>query len=231
MTVNWNDFFEIVRVNIFIFIILFIIARILGKKQLSHLTYFNYITGIAIGSIAANGVNIRSTAVYDNYISLICWGIFTIIIAIISLKSSSLQVTFEGKPTIVIKRGIIQKKELQALKLTMNDLLMLLRNKNVFNIDEVYYAIFEPNGKLSLLKKESAKQVTKKDINANITYKPYISTSIIIEGNLIKENLKELNIKENWVIEQLNKQGIKDYKNVFYAQIQDNGQLHVDKGE
>lgn len=113
----------------------------------------------------------------------------------------------------------------------MNDLLMLLRNKNVFNIDEVYYVIFEPNGKLSLLKKESAKQVTKKDINANITYNPYISTSIIIEGNLIKENLKELNIKENWVIEQLNKQGIKDYKNVFYAQIQDNGQLHINKGE
>lgn len=231
MTMNWNEFFDIVKTNLLIFIALFIITRILGKKQLSQLTYFNYVTGITIGSIAANGVNIESNSAYDNYISLACWGIFTLIIAILSMKLPLLKVAFEGEPAVVIKKGKVQKKSLQSLRLTMNDLLMLLRNKNVFNIKDVYYAVLEQNGKLSLLKEESAKQVTKKDVNANISNKTNIATSIIIDGNLIEKNLKEINVEKKWVLEQLKKQGIKNYKSVFYAQIQDDGQLYIDNGE
>jgi uncharacterized membrane protein YcaP (DUF421 family) len=225
---------EIIRTivtNIITFIVLLIIAKIMGKKQLSHLTFFNYITGITIGSIAANGVNIDSNTAYDDYIGLVIWFGLTIIICIISLKSSRMREIFAGEPAIVIKKGKIQKKKLKSLRLSLNDLTMLLREKDVFCISDIDYAILETNGEISILKKEEYNLVTKKDMNIKTTTKPFINTSVIIDGNLIKNNLKELNIKESWLKQELKKQNIKDYKDVLYAEIKDDGTLYVDKGE
>jgi uncharacterized membrane protein YcaP (DUF421 family) len=225
---------EIIRTivtNIITFIVLLIIAKIMGKKQLSHLTFFNYITGITIGSIAANGVNIDSNTAYDDYIGLVIWFGLTIIICIISLKSSRMREIFAGETAIVIKKGKIQKKKLKSLRLSLNDLTMLLREKDVFCISDIDYAILETNGEISILKKEEYNLVTKKDMNIKTTTKPFINTSVIIDGNLIKNNLKELNIKESWLKQELKKQNIKDYKDVLYAEIKDDGTLYVDKGE
>ncbi|MFA7688505.1 MAG: DUF421 domain-containing protein [Bacilli bacterium] len=220
-----------ITTNIIIFFTLLVVARLMGKKQLSQLTFFNYITGITIGSIAANAVNIDNSTNYDDYIGVIIWFVFTIIISIITLKSSRLRTIFDGEPAIVIKKGKIQDKILKSLRLNLNDLTMLLREKNVFNISDVDYAILETNGKISILKKEGYNLVTKEDMNIKTNTKPFINTSVIIDGNLIKNNLKELNIKEVWLKQELKKQNIKDYKDVLYAEVKNNGTLYVDKEE
>lgn len=152
----------------------------------------------------------------------------TILLGLASLKSRTLRVLFDVQPTIVIKKGKIQRKALNSLKLNLDELLMLIRTKNVFNIKDIDYAILETNGELTILKEESMKQVTKKDMNIKMNKDNYINCAIILDGLLIKENLKESNIDYSWVIKELNKHGINDFKNVFYAEIQDDGKLFID---
>jgi uncharacterized membrane protein YcaP (DUF421 family) len=147
----------------FSFLFIFIITRILGKKHMGQLTFFDYITGIALGSMIADTTNIDKSTSIDNFIAIATWAVLTMIIGFITMKIPGLRAVLDGEPSILIKKGKIQYKELQKIKLNIDDLTMLLRRKDVFSIKEVLYAILEPDGKISILKKESDKNITKKD--------------------------------------------------------------------
>lgn len=227
--INIMEIIKIIGLNILIFTSLLILTRIVGKKQLSHMTFFNYITGITLGSIAANAVNIKTNVQYDDYIALISWSVLVIFVGFISLKIHPLRDLIEGQPTIVIKKGKIQKEALKALEMNIEDLLMLLRIKGIFSIKDVYYAIIEANGEISILKEASSIEVNRKDMNIKTVNKKYITSKIIVDGVLIKQNLKELNITEKWLKNELKQQGINDIKEVLFAEILDDGTLYIDK--
>lgn len=127
-----------------LFITLLVLTRILGKKQMSHLTFFNYFTGITIGSIAANMIRETEEPFWDDFIGLIFWCVLTLLVEYIGLKFSKLRQIIDGQPTIVIKRGVILKASLTSNRVNLDDLLMLLRKQNIFSIKEVEYAILEP---------------------------------------------------------------------------------------
>ena len=212
-----------------IFMVLLILTRILGKNQMSHLTFFNYITGITIGSIAANMVHESNQPFIDDFISLTWWCILTLLVGFISLKSGKLRQIIDGQPTIVIKKGKIIKDSLKSNRVNMDDLSMLLRKQNIFSIKEVDYAILEPNGNLSVIKKPQHQQITKSDINIYPSPLNYIPSEIIVDGKIIYDNLKELNLNEHWLQNELKKQNITSAKDVFYAEIQTDGSLFINK--
>lgn len=145
------------------FFVLFLLTRVLGKKQLNQMTFFTYITGIALGNIAGDMVVHRDIKLIDGVTGLILWAILTFTLEFISLKSSRARVLLDGDPTIVIKNGKILEKAMASNRLNMDDLSMLLRTKNIFSVSDVDYAILEPNGQLSVLKKVELEPVTKKD--------------------------------------------------------------------
>jgi uncharacterized membrane protein YcaP (DUF421 family) len=212
-----------------IFMVLLILTRILGKNQMSHLTFFNYITGITIGSIAANMVHETDQPFMDDFISLTWWCVLTFLVGFISLKSGKLRQIIDGQPTILIKKGKIMRDSLKSNRVNMDDLSMLLRKQNIFSITEVEYAILEPNGNLSIMKKPQHQQITKSDMNI---YRPslnHIPSEIIVDGKIIYDNLKELNLNENWLNDELKKQNINSLKEIFYAEIQEDGSLFIDK--
>lgn len=212
-----------------VFVTLLILTRALGKKQMSHLTFFNYITGITIGSIAANAVSESNKAFMDDFIGLIWWCVLTTFTGYIGLKSGKLRRIIDGQPTILIKKGKIIKHALKSTGINMDDLSMLLRKQEVFSITEVEYAILEPDGVLSILKKESYQQITKTDMKIPTSNINYIPTEIIADGKIIRQNLKELNLNEEWLENQLKQHNIKSIKDVFYAEIQSDGTLFIDK--
>lgn len=146
------DFWEMILRSTVSFFVLLALARILGKKQLSHLTFFNYVTGITIGSIAADIAGESESHFFNGLIGLIWWSILTILVGYIGLKSSTARILFDGQPTIVIKVGKILKEALQGTRLNLDDLSMMLRERDIFSIQDVHNAILEPNGKLSVLK-------------------------------------------------------------------------------
>jgi len=211
------------------FTVLLILTRLLGKKQLGQLTIFTYITGIAMGNIAGDMVVHRDIKLIDGIAGLVMWAILTFIVELISLKSSKARVLLDGEPTIVIKKGVIIQKALSAHRLNMDDLTMMLRVNNIFSIKDVDYAILEPNGQLSVLKKPELETPTKKDMLVKSDDRRYIPTEIIVDGKLVEKNLKELNLSAHWLDQRIKQAGLNSVKDVFFAELQSDGSLYVSK--
>jgi len=201
------------------FFVLLILTRIIGKKQMGQFTIFTYITGIALGNIAGDMVVHKDVTLADGITGLTVWTLFTLIVEFISLKLSKARILLDGEPAIVIKKGEIMQDTLTANRLNMDDLTMLLRTNNVFSIAEVEYAILEPNGQLSVMKKQDKKA------NSNFC----IPTEIIVDGALVEKNILELGLDNLWVDNLLKQAGITSAKDVFYAELQGDGSLYISK--
>lgn len=211
------------------FILLLILMRLLGKKQLGQVTYFTYITGVALGNIAGDMVVHRDIKLIDAVVGITFWAALTYVAEHITLKSSRARVFLNGEPTIVIKRGQVIEPSLRAQKINIDDLTMLLRGKNVFSIKDVEYAVMEPNGQLTVLKKEEQETVTKTDMGIPIKGRKYMPSKIIVDGKMVYKNLKELNIDEEWVYIQLKQSGINSVGDVLVAEIESDGSLYISR--
>lgn len=219
---------EMILRTTFTFIILLILARIMGKKQISQLTFFHYVTGITIGSIAGNIAGESETPFLNGVVSMIWWALLTLLMSFLTLKSRRARIILDDQPTIIIREGKILETSLTKTRLSTNDLNMMLREQSIFSITDVYYAILETNGELSVMKVASQEAATRKDVNAPSPTPKYIPTEIIVKGKILKKNLNELDLTEEWVMTKLKQQGIGKLELVLYAEIQTDGELHVD---
>jgi uncharacterized membrane protein YcaP (DUF421 family) len=201
--------------------------RILGKKQLGELTFFNYVTGIAIGNIAGDMVVHRDIKLIDAFVGITLWSSLTYILGYINLKMPFARKIFNGEPAIVIKRGVILHDILASHHINIDDLTMLLRNNNIFSVKEVDYAIIEANGQLSILKKPGLETVTRRDMNIPFKERKYIPTEIIVDGRLVERNLRELALDNKWLGQQLTQAGVSSVKEIFYAEAQEDGSLYI----
>lgn len=211
------------------FSVLFFLTRVLGKKQLSQMTFFTYITGIALGNIAGDMVVHRDIKLVDGVTGLTLWAFLTLAIEYIALKSAKARILLDGEPAIIIKQGKINEKAMKSNKLNMDDLTMLLRIKDVFSIAEVDYAILEPNGQFSVLKKVEYENVTIKDAGISITPRKYLPSELVVDGKIVKKNLKELSLSEDWLLNELRKKGINRLTDTFYAELQSDGTVFAEK--
>lgn len=213
------------------FFVLLILTRLLGKKQLSHLTFFNYITGITFGNIAAELASDKDITTMEGLESLILWTGLTILVEFISLKSGFFRRILNGEPTILIKKGKIQYNVMSKMRLSLDGLLTMLRNNSVFSIRDVDYAVIETNGQISISKKMEHQMITKQDMNIPSSTSFFIPTEIIVDGKLVKRNLPEVNISYQWVYQELRKIGINSVSEVLYAELESDGTLFIDKYE
>lgn len=205
-----------------------IFAKVLGKQQISQLTFFDYILGITIGSIAATLTTDLSSRAWPHWVGLISWAALGYLMEFISLKWRYAAKCLEGEPTIVIMNGKIMEDVLKKMKYTVAELLGLLRNKDIFDLNEVAYAIIELNGDISVLKKPEYLLVTRKDMNIKV--KPSgIGTEIIYDGIVIEENLKQLNKDKKWLLGELKKHGVEAPEEVFLLTLDPEGNLYIDK--
>ncbi|MDC3417616.1 YetF domain-containing protein [Aquibacillus salsiterrae] len=213
------------------FFALFTLARIMGRKEISQITFFNFVSAIAIGSVAANLVVNANLSIRNGIIALIGWSLFTLIMDVIDIKSKLARKITTGDPVVVIKEGKIVENSLRKSRLDIDSLSAMLRQQNVFSMADVDYAIFETNGKLSVMKKENKQTVTKSDMNLlpNHDKKFPIATQVISDGILLTKNLSKLNISDDWVYSKLREAKIDSVENVFYAEVQQDGSLFIDK--
>ena len=171
------------------FFTLLIFAKLLGKQQISQLAFFDYVLGITIGSIAASLTTDLSSRAWPHWIGLLVWAVLGYLMEYITMKWRYAAKYIGGEPTIVIMNGKIMEDALRKMKYTVSDVMELLRNKDIFDLTQVDFAIIEPNGQLSVLKKPEYEPLTAKDMNITKT-STGISTEIIYDGILIQENLK-----------------------------------------
>lgn len=218
----------VVTIRSFIaFFALLILVRLMGKQQLAELTFFDYVVGITIGSIAAT----LSVAVNQNtlatLIGMAWWTILPIILACLSLRSVWIRKIVEGEAVIVIQNGKILERNLRKLRLSIDDLITLLRSQGVFDADDVEFALFETNGALSIQKKSQKRALTPSDLSIGTQYEG-LPTNLIEDGILLNDALKSLNLSKAWLQHQLAKVDIKDMKQVSLAQLDTQGNLYVD---
>ncbi|MFC3039181.1 YetF domain-containing protein [Virgibacillus xinjiangensis] len=211
------------------FVTLLILTRLMGRKEISQMTFFNFVSGIAIGTIGASLAIDSSLSVRNGLIALAGWSAITIILGFIDINSKKARVAIEGQPRIVIKQGQIMEDELQNVRLDVDALTALLRQKNIFSLAEVETAIFETSGKLSVEKKQPYQSATKSDMAIPAAPSLYpSSTEVISDGRVIRSNLEKLNLNQDWLEEQLKVSGVQSISDVFYAEVQKDGTLHID---
>ena len=212
------------------FVILLALTRLLGKKQLSQLSVFTYITGIALGSMTAEMVIYSEVGILRGSVALVLWSLLVLLIEWISLKSPRARVVLDDQPAIIIKKGLILEKSLKRQRLNLDDLFMQLRLNQVFSVMDVEYAILEPNGALTVLKKSGAQAVTRQDMQ--MPPQPAgLPSEIIADGKIVEKNLTELGYSREQLQSDLKKQGIDiaDVKNVLYAELQSDRSLYIQK--
>ncbi|RBP42718.1 YetF domain-containing protein [Garciella nitratireducens] len=210
------------------FFSLLIFTRILGKEQISQLTYFDYVLGITIGSMAADLTTDLSSMAWPHWVGLLTWAILGYLMGKISLKWRYAAKYLEGEPIIVIMNGKIMESALKKMKYRVSDVLLLLRNQGVFDVNQVEFAILEPNGEISILKKAQYQPLTPKDMNIPVAPSG-ISTELIYDGILIEENLKQLKKDKEWLMNQLKMYNVHDVSEVFLATLDPTGSLYIDK--
>lgn len=214
--------------SIIAFFSLLIFAKILGKQQISQLSFFDYVLGITLGNIAGTLATDLSSRAWPHFLSLFTWCALGYIMEYITLKWRYVEKYIDGEPAIIIMNGKIMEDTLRKMKYKVSDIMGLLRNKDVFDLSQVDFAIIESNGQLSVLKKAEYEPLTAKDMN--ISKSPTgISTELIYDGILIEQNLRQLSKNKNWIMNQLKAQGINDISEVFLATLTPSGSLYIDK--
>jgi len=221
-------------VNVFwktitVYVVLVILARLLGKKLLSQMTFSEFVIGITMGTIAGAFVVEQIEGVWV----LLSPAILTIVtmgLTFLNIKCITLRKLVEGEPVTVIENGKILEKKMQKTRYNLSQLEMQLREKGIFDISEVEFAVLEPHGQLSILKKSQHLPVTMKDLGKPTPYKG-LATDIIMHGDVFEENLRWHNLDFGWLYNELHNRGISNIKNVTLATLQPDGSLYIDVTE
>ncbi|MGI5849648.1 MAG: DUF421 domain-containing protein [Christensenellales bacterium] len=223
-----NDILQTMLKSLVSVAVLFVLTCIMGKKQLSQLTFFDYAVGISIGSIAATFAVDSSINYVKGITGLIIYSLFPIVLSLISLKNYKAKKLLDGKPTILIQNGQIVEKNLKKIKMTVNDVLEECRLKNAFNVADVEFAILETAGKVSIQMKPENQPLTPKDMNVQKAYRG-LCLNAIVDGEILEDHLKMVGKDRQWIIDMLNKQNIPDYRDVILGYIDSNNVLVIQK--
>lgn len=221
-----SDFLNICFRTILILIILFFITKMMGKKQISELNFFDYVVGITIGSIAADiSLDIEKNMI-AGIAALFIYGFISYIISFVSIKSILARRFFIGVPTVLVEKSKIIESGLKKSKIDVNDLLMEARENGYFNLDEIDYALMEVNGNISFLPKEKEKPVTKKDMKIKCSNEG-LTVNAIIDSKYMVNNMKAINKDKEWLDHELKVNGYDNYDNILLATIDNNYKVTI----
>lgn len=204
---------------------LFIIAKILGHKQMSQLDFFDYITGITIGSIAAE-LATELEQPLKPLIAMIVYGIIAFFIGILTSRFPTTRKFFNGTPSIIMNNGKIYRNNMKKAKLDLSEFMVMCRQEGYFNLDDIQTAIFEYNGRLTILPKSDKRPSTPADTGL-MPKQEHIFTEVIMDGKILTDNLNRMELTSKWLEGNLKVQGYHDAKEIFLCLCDENKNLTI----
>jgi uncharacterized membrane protein YcaP (DUF421 family) len=207
-------------------VILFFMTKLLGKRQVSQLSLFEYITGITIGSLAAYISLDLDSNWYLGFISILVWVAFSLGIEFLQLKSKTMRDFIDSKGTVLIKEGKILEDNLKKERLTNEELMEQLRKKRAFKVADVEFAVMEPSGDINVLLTRENQPLTPKHLGIKVGPEQEPQT-VILDGKMMDEPLATIGLSREWLDTELKKLGV-SIDNVFFGQVDSYGQLYVD---
>jgi uncharacterized membrane protein YcaP (DUF421 family) len=204
---------QVILTSVLSVIAIFIVGKLMGHKQVAQMDFFDYITGITIGSIAAE-LATELEKPWKPLVAMAVYGFFAITLSILSNKLPRIRKYVDGDPIILMDNGKIYRENLKKSKLDLTEFQLLCRQAGYFDLRAVQTAVYEYNGKLTILPVSSERPATPSDMNLN-PQQEYLYTEIIMDGRIQGENLKRMGLDETWLQQQLKAQGYHSAKDVF----------------
>jgi uncharacterized membrane protein YcaP (DUF421 family) len=215
-----NPYVEIIFRSILSVIALVAASRLIGQK-------FSVIAGVSIGALGAIFSLDRNLSVWYGLTALATWSVLLFLFAIISIKSTSFRSVVNGKPTVLIENGKVLEENLRKNRVTVNDMMALLREKNAFKLSDVELGVLESDGQMSVMKKSELEPIT--PVLQGITVEnEQMPRVVIMDGHLVKQTMDDMGISFGWLMGEAMKQGAKDLTDVFLAQIDSKGNVYFD---
>lgn len=206
--------------------VLFLITKLIGYRQISEMSAYDYINSITIGSIAAEMAVSSGKEFLIPLEAMIIFGLIAFLLSLLTDKSIHIRRFVEGNPIVLMEKGKIYNESLKKSHIDINEFLVGCRNSGYFDISKLDTVILETNGKMSFIPKEVYRPLTPIDENLNPTQEK-LSLTVICDGKIIEENLKILGYDESFLLKQIASRGFKDTDNVFLASLDETGNFSV----
>ncbi len=195
-------------------IFLFLVIKMLGKKQVSQLNVFDYVIGISLGNLAAEMTINNDISILSGLLAMVIYGSCSLFVSFVTNKSIIARRLISGVPIILIEDGKISKQQLKKVKLDINDLLQDAREDGIFDISKVDYAIMEVSGKVTFLLKDENAPLTANDLNIK-KQNTGLTANLIMDGNIMYNNLKAFGKDKNWLMNIIKEQGYRKVDDIF----------------
>ncbi len=215
---------NVILASLFSAAALFLIAKIIGHKQVAQLEFFDYITGITIGSIAAELATTLDEPWWKPTISMFVFGAVTVGLSFLTRFMSRTRKFINGTPTIILNNGKLYRENMKKAKLDLSEFMLLCRQECYFNLNDIQTAVFEYNGKISILLVSSKRPLNPGDMKLN-PQPEHMGTEIIMDGRIMGENLKRKGLNDQWLKKEMKRQGYKHAKEIFLGVCYDNNEL------
>lgn len=226
MQIELVEAFRVVLTSMFSVIALFLLTKLMGNRQMSQLSMFDYINGITIGSISAE------ICYSDDYIlptiAMFIYVLFSILVSYIASKSVKCRRFLNGTPLVLFDKSNFKLENFKKSRLDLNEVLSECRTQGYFNLDDIQTIILEANGKISVLPKSDKRAVTPEDLKI-VTTQEVNPINLIVNGEVITDNLKISGKNDTWLYKQLKLQHINSPKDVLLAFCDDNNSLSIYK--
>lgn len=195
--------------------VMFLLTKLMGTKQVSQMTMFDYVTGITVGSIAAELATELEEPVKP-LTAMVVYGLVAAGISIVTCKSLRIRSWITGKPLVLLENGVICRKNLKKAKLDLNEFLTYCRIGGWFDLSQLQTAVLEHNGSFSFLPREADRPATPADLNLS-PRQSRLQTPFVMDGQLLRDNIRQAGKEETWVRQSLLRQGYRDEGEAFLA--------------
>lgn len=226
MEFNLVEVLDVIFRALLSLIVLFLVTKLLGKKQVSQLSLFDYVIGISIGNFAAEMTTDLELSYVNGIVAVLVFGVVAFLVSYLTMKSIVLRRFFIGTPTVLIQNGKILVNNLKKSKLDINDLLEQCRVDGYFDISQIEYALMEANGRLSILPKGEFLPVTINDMKLKKEQQG-LCANVIIDGKIMDNNLNAIGKDKKWLNKELKVKGYRDLSNVLLATIDNKEKLVI----
>lgn len=207
---------EVIPRSVLSLIILFVATKMIGKKQVSELSLFDYVIGISIGNFAAEMTVNTDVPFFYGVIAVFVFGFIALFVSWITMKNIKLRRLIIGKPNILVKRGKLLEENFRKTKYDIHDFLEQCRIGGYFDVSQIEYAIVEANGKLTILPKAEYQPVTPKDMNLKVDPSRLVA-NIIVDGHIMGNALNDMHKDEEWLKKELKIKGYTSYEPILLA--------------
>ena len=207
------DLLKLILTSLFSAVSLFVITKTIGHKQVAQLDFFDYVTGITIGSIGAEMATELDNP-WKPLVAMVIYGIISVVLTFVARKLPHSRKYINGAPAIIMSGGKLYRKNMKKSKLELSEFMVMCRQQGFFNIADIDTAVFEYNGHLTIIPIGSKKPLTPQDVNISVKQET-ICTEIIMDGKILHENIKRLGFNPEWLQKQLKSQNYNSAKDVF----------------